>query len=435
MVLWQTELDQLPHWQRFAIKLVRIFQAVARDLSEGLITLRAMSLVYTTLLAMIPVLAVGFSVLKGFGLHNRIAPLLSHLLEPLGDESEKITLQIINFVDNIDVALLGVMGIGMLFYTVITLINKIERAFNHTWHITEFRGLAQRVSEYLSIIMIGPILIFAALTLTAGITSSTLFTALSDIALLEFIFNTIGIMLPYLLVITAFTAIYLLVPNTRVKFSSAFTGALIAGILWETTGWLFANFIATSSNYTVVYSGFAMLVLFMVWIYLSWLILLIGAAIAYYHQHPDKIPAARNPAVLSIRMKEKLALLAMYHIGKNFHENRAPCTASGLADELNIPSDALTEILHGLDRDKLIIRHEDQNISYLPAQSLENILLIRILESIRRHGETKQMNSECLHSEKVIDDLIGNVYDAVTEATGQRTLRDLISTHPLDHTD
>jgi membrane protein len=158
-VLWQTELEQLPHWQRFAIKLLRIFQAVSRDLTEGLITLRAMSLVYTTLLAMIPVLAVGFSVLKGFGLHNRVGALLSHILEPLGAESENITKNVIDFVDNIDVALLGVMGVGMLFYTVITLINKIERAFNRTWHISESRGLAQRVSEYLSIIMIGPVLI------------------------------------------------------------------------------------------------------------------------------------------------------------------------------------------------------------------------------------------------------------------------------------
>ncbi len=434
-VLWQTELEQLPHWQRFAIKLLRIFQAVSRDLTEGLITLRAMSLVYTTLLAMIPVLAVGFSVLKGFGLHNRVGALLSHILEPLGAESENITKNVIDFVDNIDVALLGVMGVGMLFYTVITLINKIERAFNRTWHISESRGLAQRVSEYLSIIMIGPVLILAALTFTASITSSTLFTTLSDIALFEFIFKTTGIVLPYLLVIAAFTVVYMLVPNTQVRFRSAFTGALIAGFLWETTGWLFASFIATSSNYTVVYSGFAILVLFMVWVYLSWLILLTGAAIAYYHQHPDQIQAGRNPDVLSNRMKEKIVLLAMYHIGKDFHENRAPSTASALADELNIPSEALTEILHSLDHDKLLIRHEDETISYLPAQSLENIRLIHILESIRGHGESKQMNNHSLHSEKVVDDLIGNVYDAITEATGQRTLRDLISTPPLDHTD
>lgn len=426
-VLWEVELDQLPKWQRTLIKLLRIFQAVVRDLSDGLPTLRAMSLVYTTLLSIIPLLAVTFSILKGFGLHHQIEPLLSHVLSPLGDQGITITNQVINFVDNIDVKLLGVMGIVLLIYTVISLINKIERAFNHTWHITEYRGLVQRITEYLSVIMIGPILILTALTLTAAITSSTIIDKLSHIEIFSFIFTTTGNLLPYLLVITAFTVLYQLLPNTRVNFRSAFTGAFIAGILWETTGWLFASFVVNSSNYTVVYSSFAILILFMIWIYLSWLILLIGAAIAYYHQHPEKIPADQRLPRFSNRMKEKIALLTMYYIGKHFHENKTPWTLIELADALNISSEPLAEVLHALENEKLITRQLDHDSGYLPCQSLENITLVRIFDSVRRQHETGRMNIESIHSDKSINDLLDRIEHSVTQSVGQLSLRDLIT--------
>ena len=426
-VLWEVELNQLPQWQRIIIKLLRIFQAVISDLSDGLPTLRAMSLVYTTLLSTIPVLALSFSALKGFGLHNEIEPLLLHLLLPLGEQGAHITNQIIVFVDNIDVGLLGIMGIALLFYTVITLIHKIERAFNYTWHLTEYRGIGQRISDYLSVIMIGPILVFSAIAITATIASSTIITTLSVIEPIGIIITATGTLLPYLLVIAAFTAIYLLVPNTRVKFGSALTGAFIAGILWESTGWLFASFVVKSGNYTAVYSSFAILVLFMIWLYLSWLILLIGASISFYHQHPDKIPAGQNLSSLSNRMKETIALLAMYHIGKSFHENKTPWTSSELADALNVSNEVLSDILHALEFDKLINRHQDRDTSYLPSQSLENISIIRILEAIRRHNESNYSNIDSIHSEKTIEDLSQRIDDSIKQSMNHISLRDLIS--------
>ena len=426
-VLWEVKLEQLPKWQRHIIKLLRILQAVIRDLSDGLPTLRAMSLVYTTLLSMVPLLAVIFSMLKGFGLHNQIEPALLQMLAPLGEQGVRIAKQIILFVDNIDVGLLGVMGVALLFYTSITLIHKIEHAFNSTWHITEYRALAQRISDYLSVIMIGPILIFTALAITAAISSSTVVNTLSSIEPFGIIIKTTGNLLPYLLVIAAFTVVYILVPHTQVKFRSALVGAVIAGTLWESTGWLFASSVANSSNYTVVYSSFAILVIFMIWLYLSWLILLIGASIAYYHQHPDKIPAGQNLIHLSNRMREKVALLAMYHIAKNFHENKDPWTSSELSDVLNTSSEALSDVLHTLECDKLLTRHQDRDISYLPGQSLENIFVIRILESVRNHNDKSCTNVDFIHSEKIIDDVMLSIDGAIIKSTHQLSLRDIIT--------
>ena len=238
--------------------------------------------------------------------------------------------------------------------------------------------------------------------------------------------------LHYLLVISAFTFIYLLVTNTKVKFRSALTGAVIAGILWETTGWLFASFVVSSGNYTAVYSSFAILVLFMIWLYLSWLILLIGSSISYYHQHPNKIPAGQNLSSLSNRMKEKAALLIMYHIGKSFHESSSLLTSSELSDILNVSNEVLSDVLHALEFDKLITRHQYREISYLPSQSLENISIIRILESIRRQNETSYSNIDSINSEKSIEDL-GNLIDkSIEQSIDQISLRDLISNDQLD---
>ena len=426
-MLWQYDLDTLPVWQQLTIKLARIFQAVIRDLASGLPTLRAMSLVYTTLLSLVPLLAVGFSVLKGFGVHNQIEPMLLHLLSPLGSQGVDITKYIISFVDNIKVGILGVMGIALLFYTVVTLIQKIERAFNSTWHISEYRGLAQRISDYLSIIMVGPVLIFSALAMTATITSSSAVTAINNIQPFGYLFGFVGAVLPYILVIVAFTFIYMLIPNTRVKFRSALVGGVIAGILWETTGWLFASFVAGSSNYTAVYSGFAILIIFMIWLYLSWLILLTGSSIAYYHQHPESITKSNQPLTLSCQQKEKIALLVMFRIASHFHHNKTPWTLETLAENLNLSIESLSDVLKALEKNKIIIPNSGKIISYFPAQSLENISIVEILFAMRCDFDPDEDTLPVMHSEPVIDELVESIEQSVHSGLNRKSLRDLIN--------
>jgi len=285
--LWERDLSTLPKWQAHSILLLRIFQAVYRDLVDGLPTLRAMSLVYTTLLSIVPLLAVTFALFKSIGIHNHIKPLLLNVLSPLGEGGIKITEYLFTFVDNIKVGLLGIVGVALLLYTAFALIQKIERAFNHTWHITSYLSIWHRLGSYLSVITIGPVLVFIAIAITAAISSSALVDALIAIEPFGSLALLLSKIAPYVLIVTAFTFIYLVIPNTRVRFKSALTGAIVAGILWVSSGFIFTLFIAKSTNYTVVYSGLAALMIFMIWLYLSWLIMLIGASIAYYHQFPE----------------------------------------------------------------------------------------------------------------------------------------------------
>lgn len=426
-LLWEKDLAAMPPWQASTIKLFRIFQAVIRDLSGGLLTLRAMGLVYTTLLSLVPLLAVGFSVLKGFGVHNQIEPILQRALMPLGEKGAEITAYIIIFVDNIKVGILGAVGIALLFYTVVSLIQKIESALNYTWRITEYRSLAQRISDYLSIIMVGPVLVFAALGITATITNSNIVTSISSIEPFGVLISITGKLLPYLLIIVAFTFIYVLIPNTKVKFISALTGATIAGILWQTAGVLFASFVASSTNYTAVYSSFAILILFMIWLYLSWLILLIGAAISFYHQHPEQIRTGRQALTLSGRLREKIALLVMYHIGKSFHNNDTPWSLNTLAKRINLSTDALSIVMKSLIHNNLISRSCDQEISYLPSHSLEHISIANILSAIRAAEEGPGLNPEAITSEDAIDQLTINIEKSINNHLDTQSLRDLIT--------
>ena len=228
-VLWNQRLDRLPRWQARFVWLGRLIYALARDLTQGYLTLQAMSLVYTTLLSLVPLLAVSFSVLKGFGVHNQIEPVLLSALAPLGERGTEITRQIIGFVDNMQVGVLGSVGLALLIYTVIVLIQKIEEAFNYTWRVHRPRSFTQRFSRYLSVLLVGPVLFFSALGLTASVRSTAFVQMVMAIEPMGSLLEWAGRLVPFLMISLAFAFVYVFVPNTRVRLRSALIGALAAG--------------------------------------------------------------------------------------------------------------------------------------------------------------------------------------------------------------
>jgi membrane protein len=187
------------HWKHF----LQIVVMAGRDLMGGMITLHAMSLVYTTLLSMVPLLAVSISVLKGFGVHGQLEPALANMLAPLGEQSTEISSRIVGFVENMKFGVLGALGLGMLIFTSISLIQKVEAAFNHTWRLQSSRSLMQRFSDYLSVIMVGPLLIFSAVGITASLSSHRIVEVLNSLPYMTDLMYLIGKVLPFMLVIAA----------------------------------------------------------------------------------------------------------------------------------------------------------------------------------------------------------------------------------------
>ncbi|MBT6913771.1 MAG: YihY/virulence factor BrkB family protein, partial [Rhodospirillaceae bacterium] len=307
-LIWQTDLAGLPAWRSGPLVALRMAAAIARDLTKGQLTLWAMSLVYTTLLSLVPLLAISFSILKGFGVHNQIEPMLLSLLEPMGEKGVEISERIVEFVDNVKVGVLGSLGFAMLFYTVISLMQKIERAFNTVWHVSQARSIGQRFRDYLSVLVIGPALVFAAVGIGASIASLSIVGTLSAIEPLGSLINFAGKLIPFLMISAAFSFMYAFIPNTNVEPRAAISGGLAAGLMWNLLGWIFASFVVGSAKYTAIYSTFATLMFFMIWLYVGWLILLIGANIAFYVQHPAYLRGQGGRQRLSHRAREKLAL-------------------------------------------------------------------------------------------------------------------------------
>ncbi len=424
--LWQTDLSAASRWLAWLVRMLRIFQAVIRDIGSGLPTLRAMGLVYTTLLSLVPLLAVSFSVLKGFGVHNQVEPMLLHLLAPLGEQGVEITNRIIGFVDNVNVKVLGSLSLVFLIYTVISLLTKIEQALNFTWRISQNRSLVQRISEYTSVVLIGPVLIFSAIGLTASISNSQVAGMLTSMESLGGLIWIAGKLVSFALIVGAITFIYVLVPNKKVRLSSAFTGAVVAALLWKLSGWAFTSFVAGSTNYSAIYSSFAIMVIFMIWLYLSWLILLVGASVSFYHQHPERTSSRHRVLRLSCRLREKIALLVMLRIGQHFHNNEKPWTTEGLTKNLDIANEALLLVLDTLEQQHLITRIANDEQSWQPGQSLEHISLKSIRDAARRSEESPHMNPENLASDPSVDSVLAEIDDSVTACLSERNLLSLI---------
>ncbi len=428
--VWEVELSSLPWWKVLLIRVLRVFYVVIRDLLEGQLTLRAMSLVYTTLLAMVPLLAVSFSVLKGFGVHNQIEPLLLNFLRPLGERGVEVTSRIIGFVDSVKAGILGSIGFALLIYTVISLIQKIERACNDTWHVNRSRPLSQKFSDYLSVILIGPVLVFSALGITASVMSTTVVQKMVAIKVFGSLMELATKLVPYLLVIAAFTFVYIFVPNTRVRFRSALTGGLVAGVLWETSGWAFASFVVKSAKYTAIYSGFAILIMFMIWLYLSWLIVLVGASVAYYHQHPESVTSYRRELRLSNRMQEKLALLVMFLVGNNYYDNLPALTLEEFAQSLNVPMEALEPIMEALEGYGLLSQTANEPPTYLPARPLDTAELKDVLDAVRGANEIVDLKPQSESAELAVDQLVDHLDQAMAGALRGSTLKDLALSKP-----
>ena len=428
--VWEVELSSLPWWKALLIRVLRVFYVVIRDLLEGQLTLRAMSLVYTTLLAMVPLLAVSFSVLKGFGVHNQIEPLLLNFLRPLGERGVEVTSRIIGFVDSVKAGILGSIGFALLIYTVISLIQKIERACNDTWHVNRSRPLSQKFSDYLSVILIGPVLVFSALGITASVMSTAVVQKMVAIKVFGSLMELATKLVPYLLVIAAFTFVYIFVPNTRVRFRSALTGGLVAGVLWETSGWAFASFVVKSAKYTAIYSGFAILIMFMIWLYLSWLIVLVGASVAYYHQHPESVTSYRRELRLSNRMQEKLALLVMFLVGNNYYDNLPALTLEEFAQSLNVPMEALEPIMEALEGYGLLSQTANEPPTYLPGRPLDTTGLKDVLDAVRGANEMVDLKPQSESAELAVDQLVDHIDQAMAGALRGSTLKDLALSKP-----
>ncbi|MEC4750339.1 YhjD/YihY/BrkB family envelope integrity protein [Methylomicrobium sp. Wu6] len=428
--IWQESGEPGSGFAKRTAALLRGVLILVQEATAGDLRYRAMGLVYTTLLSLAPLLAVSFSVLKAFGVHNQLKPLLLSVLEPLGDKGVEMAAQIIGYVENINIGVLGAAGLVFLLYTVISLLNIIEECFNRIWRAEMSRNWIRRSSDYLSMLLVGPVLVVSALGVMASMADTGLVRKLIAQEPFGSAYYLAGLILPYVLIIAALTFLYIFMPNTRVNFRSALAGGIAAGLTWKIVGWVFGIFVEKSASYNAIYSSFAIILLSVIWLYVSWLIVLLGGVISFLHQHPRYLLHKNKKPDLTHRQQETLGFLIMYLIGRAYYEGKAPWTLHALAEEVDLPWEAVQHTLQGLEKAGFVIAIQSEPNAYVPAREIDTITLKAIYGCLRAFDGQAQMT---MMTPKIAESVLAlaiHIEDAALAVLGDRTLSDLIHLSP-----
>jgi membrane protein len=420
--LFQKSRSMGPPWGA-TLRWLRYPAALIRDWLSGGISIRAMSLAYTTLLSLVPLMVFSFAILKGLGAHGDLRLIIHEFFRPVGSAATQLTESVMQFVDNMRGELLGSIGLAFLVYTVMTTIQKVETSFNFVWRVGRRRSFGRRFTEYLTIMILGPILLAVALGLLGSAENSPVARWLYAVAPFAAILGVLGRILPYAIVTLVFTCMYAFIPNTRVQFRAALIGGVTAGIIWALVGKVFTAVIVYSSQLVAVYTGFAIVLTTLIWVYLSWLILLIGAQLAFYVQFPQYLRHGQQTIELTGSDREQAGLAIMYLIGRDYAAGKRYWTAGRLAAELDIPGIALAPVLARLERAGLIMATENE--LFVPGRDPEGILLADIVHAVRTL-QVIRLTIE-MHRVPAAAQAMDEVETAVRERLGTRTLKDLIA--------
>ncbi|MEE9570139.1 MAG: YhjD/YihY/BrkB family envelope integrity protein [Gammaproteobacteria bacterium] len=420
--LWQRDLPSGTP-QRALLTVSRFAYALARELSSGELSLRAMSLVYTTMLAIVPLLALSFSILKGLGFHRQMEPLLLSVLAPLGPRSEELTAAVIGFVDNVQGSALAGVSLLLLILTALSMAHKVENSFNFVWRVDRPRSFGRRFGEYLSVMLVGPALMSVAMGTLATILNTAVVNRLREIEPFGSLIVEVTQLTPYVLVIGVFSFLYSFVPNTKVRIRTALIGGVVAGIVWVGCGELFAQFVASTSRTAVIYSGFAIMIFGMLWLYVSWLVLLLGAQFTFFYQNPDYLSLERRTPNMSNEVTERLAISVMLLVGQDTAESTDGWGMSGLAARIGVPRHLLESVVGALRDTGLLVETTEERL--VPARDLRKISVAEILASVRASDADGRTTAPGQWN-PTVQAVARQVDAAIYEAVESRSLADLV---------
>ena len=362
------------------LRVFRYPYAVLRDLARGDITLRATGLVYTTLLSVIPLVAFAFAVLKIFGDKHDLEPVVYQFFRPMGGPiADELSKRVVEFAHRVSTRVAGVVGLTVLGYTLFGTIKKVEDSFNFVWHVDTPRKLWRRIMEYLILLILGPLLLVGFLGLSHAAWDNS---AVQEVAAHAGVFRHIAIHLaPYVMVTVFFTAMYMLIPNTRVYWRPALIGALVAGVLWAAVGKIFTEFVVYSVRLQIIYAGFAFIVAALLWTYFGWLILLAGAQLSFYIQNPTYLRFGLWEIKLSSLETEQLALRLMYLLARSQLTDQKRWNEGKMAHELGLPGVPMSRLIAAFQEANLLRVTEQDELQL--TREVDRITVCEILDAAR----------------------------------------------------
>ena len=383
-------------WVNLLVRQYKLFFYTARGLQEHGTVIRCAALTFYTLISIVPILAVVFAIVKGFGIiEDLIANLYS--IFPKNPEIVDYVVEFANkAIETTKEGLVAAVGIAALFWAVIRVFGSIENAFNNIWEVTSTRSMARKVADYIAVVVIAPILWAAA----NGIASyaQSLFE-MRDAVWLVWVGNIISTAMMWLL----FALLYYIIPNTKVRISSAVTAGVIAGTIFIIFQWAYLYLQSLMTSYNAIYGSFAALPLFLMWVQTSWIILLFGGELSFAFQNIDKFDEERESLHVNYDSRRKVLLATMLVVVRHFAAGKGSITLSEVKHTLNLPTRIVNSVLRSLvEAGQLIeLPAEGKGFenSFVPAKDIAEFTIYNILEAVEQSGSSSiDLNaSEELH--------------------------------------
>ncbi len=422
--LWEMDASDKPWWRRVLINQGQILALVVRGFISDGCMLRASALTFTTLLSLVPLLALVFSVLKGFGVQNELEPLL---LEQLAVGGGEAVTKIVEYINNTNVARLGTYGLVFLIATVLTLLSNIEESFNSVWGVKETRPMLRRFTDYFSVVTIGPLLVVVAISMTSTLKSQQLVITLTEYEYVGEVLLFMFEILPFVVMWLVFAGLYLFMPNVKVSPKAALVGGVFGGTLWQLSQWGYLSFQVGVARYNAIYGTMAALPILMVWIYLSWMIVLLGLEMTYATQNLTTIRQDLRGKRINFSSIEFIAVTVLLFVSRRFYTGKRALGQEELASQLDVPPRLLRTILEELSRLGFVVAttHENDAAGYQPAKALEKIRMHDVIRGLAVDGsDYNRLRNNC--ERRVVAGLEETLLVAEREALNDMTLRDLV---------
>jgi len=427
--IWRIRLDDLPFGKSFLIKQLRIIILAIRSYDEDRCMLRASSLTFYTLLSIVPVAAMFFGIAKGFGFEKRLE---SELVAKFHGQEEVLN-QIISFshslLEQTQGGIIAGIGLLVLFWSVLKVLGHIEMALNDIWEIKEQRSWGRKFSDYLSIMLISPILILMSSSVTVFITTQVEHIT-QRVALLGVFSPFIAFLLnlmPYVLIWILFTILFIVMPNTKVNFKAGLVGGVVAGTLYQIAQWAYISFQVGVAKYNAIYGSFAALPLFLMWLQISWWIVLFGAELSFANQNVDTYEYEPDCLNISPGFKKLLTLQVAHLLIKNFLNGEKPLTYSRISNRLDMPVRLVHTIIFDLVQAGLVseIRTKaDKEYAYQPARDINQLTIKYVLEALDQNG-TDTIPVAKTEEYRSLSEALKNFSEAMEKSPANKLLKDI----------
>ena len=427
--IWRFRADKLDPRKSFWITQLRVLLLAIRRFYDDKCELRASALTFYTLLSIVPVVAMAFGVAKGFGLEKVLEAQLLAKLEGQPEVADRILGFARTLLENTKGGAIAGVGVALLFWSVIKVLGNIENSFNDIWGVKKARSLGRKLADYLSVMMICPVLLITASSMTVLLTTQIT----SMLERLSFLGYAAGMiifllrLLPYAVIWVLFTFMYVFMPNTKVQLKSALWGGIVAGTVYQLAQFAYIKFQLGVSSYGAIYGSFAALPLFLVWLQLSWLIVLFGAEVSFARQNVAAYEFEADCSKLSHSFKRMVALVITHHCVKAFLQAQKPPTAQEISQALEIPIRLARSALFELTEAKIlseVVANEGADIAFQPGCHVDGLTVTKILGRLDRQGLEDIPIGELEKLDR-LRDIVKRLDDAMEKSPANLKIQDL----------